>query len=286
MAQKLSQFVQAGIDGDAKTLRQPLRNEVKARYVLLVTEYVPGPLSLSYFAPFILLPLALLIDPEWLSHKQLRNLLLPIIYAAVFHAWYSMRGLDVISVDGLLWSTLLIGFKDVRKDFKRLLIMGPDPDYSHRQNSSRALSKHLEHRQDVAADAKGINIKHPDKVEMSDSALHGPLDAYGFMRTSEPRVVEQPYPQSFWARLNWVGNLLASIRLHAWTTGSPSRDQRQIRNLRCTPTRLRFTLSLIPNLILVQGMLLPLLFQLALFDPAITSIQPLQTQTLWPLFSE
>ncbi|KAI7189835.1 hypothetical protein KC363_g4733 [Hortaea werneckii] len=40
-------------------------------------------------------------------------------------------------------------------------------------------------------------------------------------------ISEQPYPDSFYHRLQWVGTLLVSIRLNNWKISSPSHDRKQ-----------------------------------------------------------
>lgn len=107
---------------------------VKDLYFTLVTTIVPGPMSLGYFTPFILLPAALLIPPKYLSQRQAIAFFLVPIYASILHAWTVMRGVDVISVDGLLWSTYFIAIKDPRLSFRRLWRPGEAPWLSFRKS--------------------------------------------------------------------------------------------------------------------------------------------------------
>lgn len=81
---------------------------------------VPGPKSGCYFIPFLLLPIALLIPPHVLSHRQLRFSILPLIYACQIHSWYIV-GVDVISVNLGLWSLVLLALRDPRKTHRRVL---------------------------------------------------------------------------------------------------------------------------------------------------------------------
>lgn len=166
-------------------------------YITIVTQYVPGPLSISYFIPFVLLPTALLIPVSVLSHSKLIYFFLPPIYAGLIHAWICMQGVDVISVNALLWSTYLLAFCDPRRDFKRV-----------RKDNSKKSS----HRDELFK-------------------------------------IEVPYPTTFISRLAWIGELLASTRLHGWTISSSSHDLRQ-RNLPPPPNRVDFVLELIPSLLL------------------------------------
>ena len=91
-------------------------------YHNLIFHIVPGPNSLSYFAPFILLPTALCIPPSILSKWQLYSIFLPLIYAFQIHAWLCIGGLDVISVNVAQWSFVLLVCYDPRRTFSRLRI--------------------------------------------------------------------------------------------------------------------------------------------------------------------
>ncbi|KAL8709887.1 MAG: hypothetical protein Q9220_005503 [cf. Caloplaca sp. 1 TL-2023] len=89
-------------------------------YHNLITHIVPGPNSISYFVPFLLLPTAFCIPPNILSKWQLASLFLPLILACQLHAWSRMDGLDVISVNVATWSITLLLCYDPRKTFKLL----------------------------------------------------------------------------------------------------------------------------------------------------------------------
>lgn len=89
-------------------------------YLDLVTHVVAGPKSVSYFIPFILLPTALCIPPPLLSKWQLASFFLPLIVAFQLHAWSRMEGLDVISVNLIQWSFVLLVCYDPRLTFNRL----------------------------------------------------------------------------------------------------------------------------------------------------------------------
>ena len=79
----------------------------------------PGPNSISYFIPFLLLPLALCIPPTALSHLQLCCIFPPIIYACQIHAW-SVGGMDVLSFNPALWTFILLVLTDPRKTYRRV----------------------------------------------------------------------------------------------------------------------------------------------------------------------
>jgi len=95
----------------------PTLDHLYNSYTALTQHIVPGPASLSYFLPLLILPAALLVPPHILTHRQLGLLVLPVIYACLAHAWCCIGGGDVISVNVALWSTVLIGLKDVRRQF-------------------------------------------------------------------------------------------------------------------------------------------------------------------------
>ncbi|KAK0909612.1 hypothetical protein LTR02_004274 [Friedmanniomyces endolithicus] len=84
----------------------------------LTHHIIPGPQSYSYFIPHLLLPLALLTPRSLLSRWQSIALFMPIIVATTLHAWWSMGGVDVISVDTLLHALLLLVLKDPWADFR------------------------------------------------------------------------------------------------------------------------------------------------------------------------
>ena len=96
-------------------------HEVKRFYFELITTTVPGPASLAYFVPLLLLPLGLLIPPSVLSHTQLCAIILPTSMLATACAWYDLGGNDVISTDCLYLNFFLYLFKDPRRDFRRII---------------------------------------------------------------------------------------------------------------------------------------------------------------------
>ncbi|KAI4227357.1 MAG: hypothetical protein L6R40_008211 [Gallowayella cf. fulva] len=89
-------------------------------YEKLIKHIVPGPNSISYFVPFLLLPSALCIPPSFLSKSQTASIFLPLILACLIHAWSCMGGVDVISVNVLQWSFVLLVCYDPRKTFSRI----------------------------------------------------------------------------------------------------------------------------------------------------------------------
>lgn len=227
---------------------------VTEAYVALVTRVVPGPLSLSYFVPPTLLVTALLIPPESLSRRAAISFFLLPSYAATIHAWLTMGGVDVISVNAVVWSTYLLAFKDPKKDFRRLWRPNEAPSYlkSSPQTSSSNGSSRTQH--ECQPQSKS-NAKQQVSVDL-------------------PRFVEEPYPSDFLARVHWVGTLLLSLRLEDWKIGEKAHDSR--RDLAPEPpSRKQAVLALLPGII-GQTLFFPLLIQLARYDPGIHSLQPLR----------
>ena len=94
-------------------------------YDHLTRHIVPGPRSISYFIPFLILPVALLIPPSILSHRQLYIVFLPLIYACQIHAWLQIGGLEVISLTLTLWSFVLLVLRDPRRTHRRIRLTAP-----------------------------------------------------------------------------------------------------------------------------------------------------------------
>ena len=157
-------------------------------YKDLTTHIVPGPNSISYFIPFILLPLALLIPPSRLSKSQLSILFLPLSWGCFFHSCLYGGGLDVVSFSAILWGTDLLAFQDCRRTFKRIhLKKQPTPEHSS------------------------------DK-SLSDSLAKPTANLYSW---------EGGYPTSLRKRIPWVLTLIISIRLGYWKTADPMHNKHQ-----------------------------------------------------------
>ncbi len=108
-------------------------SELSQFYDHLTRHIVPGPRSTSYFIPFLLLPVALLIPPSVMSHRQLYLIFLPLIYACQVHAWLQIGGLEVISLTLTLWSFVLLVLRDPRRTHRRIRLTahsgtGKDPE--------------------------------------------------------------------------------------------------------------------------------------------------------------
>ncbi|KAF2481181.1 hypothetical protein BDY17DRAFT_300829 [Neohortaea acidophila] len=171
-------------------------------YRHVTNHIIPGPQSLSYFIPLLLLPTALLIPrhilPRWLSIA----FFMPTITLASLSAWTAMRGVDVISVDVVLSSLYLLVLNDPWKDFQYIPSSSSHGDVS---NSSP--------RRSIKGDARRSSTR---------TTKSG--------RTTKPKTLaisNQHYPESFAQRLSWVLNLLTSIRFNNWKINLPSHDTHQ-----------------------------------------------------------
>ena len=89
-------------------------------YTYTTLHVVPEPRSLSFFTIILLLPIALLIPPTVLSHRQLSLVFLPIFLVYGIQTWRADGVLDVITTTGLQWSFVLLACYDPRKDFTRV----------------------------------------------------------------------------------------------------------------------------------------------------------------------
>ena len=187
------------------------RFDVAGLYNFVTLHLVPGPRSLSYFIPVLLLPCALCIPPAVLTAQQLRSIVIPILFSCQVYTWTVYGGVDVISqnmgatqryqgIDLLSHHVCLalayfyfIGLTDPRKDFKRV-------HRAFRTNSAANGTVPEEHQ-------NGTLVSQNEK--------------------SSPAFELEPFPVSMWQRFPWVGTLCISIRLTDWHIGSPSHDKRQ-----------------------------------------------------------
>ncbi|MCJ1310102.1 hypothetical protein MMC25_003763 [Agyrium rufum] len=178
-------------------------------YHHLTFHIVPGPNSITYFIPLLLLPLALCIPPSALSRFRLSCLFLPPIYACVIHTWIWGGGIDVISVNVILWSSDLIAFQDIRHFYRRIHVAALEP-YSENQDHIRQKAKELQI-------SRGEVEPLVQQTEENSSASAG----------SDKETWEETYPESLYARLGWVLTLLISIRLSYWKIGDVKHDRAQ-----------------------------------------------------------
>ncbi|TKA34102.1 hypothetical protein B0A50_00082 [Salinomyces thailandicus] len=182
-----------------------MREEALLFYHYLTHHIVPGPQSISYFVPLVLLPIALLVPRSRLSRWQSIVLFMPVMLACTLHAWWRMEGVDVISVDTLLWAAFLLVFRDPWRDFRWA-------GGVRRGGIDRRSTESTEVRQAQEETTTGKQTALPSEVATSRSKF---------------TTTEQAYPTSFWTRLPWVNTLLVSIRLNNWKITSRTHDSAQ-----------------------------------------------------------
>jgi hypothetical protein len=175
-------------------------------YYTLVNRIVPGPQSLSYLVPIVVLPIAFCIPPWSVSKQTLCMIVLPISTASLIHAWVVMGGIDVISFDMLLHAYHLLLFNDPRRNFRRV-------------------------------------IEEPQTAVVTNTQTPGLDKDSGNDESTRPRYIEQPYPTTWSERLPWIGTLLISMRFIDWKIGSPSHDSKQPARHPNPPSHLRFILN-------------------------------------------
>lgn len=183
---------------------QPNLQEIRNLYANLTHHYVPGPQSASFFlAPFLLF-VVLLIPPTALSHKLMRTLFLPMVWACIVHAWYEIGGVEVMSFTVGLWAVRLMGVNDGR-GFRR--VRWRERSERHGEGSEREENGALASIDDDARESMRSNDKR--KLERRQD------------------VTEETYPEGFIERVQWVSGLLVSLRLSGWKTGEERHDRAQ-----------------------------------------------------------
>ncbi|KAK4554718.1 hypothetical protein LTR86_008220 [Recurvomyces mirabilis] len=188
-------------------------------YQILGPHLYPEPPIWYHIIPTLVLPAALLIPRTILSRGQNAAVFMPVITAVTLRAWWEMGGVDVLSVNGLLWALFLLVLKDPWGDFRYVR----DRGRSVRRTVAEDVGK-----REVGTGLPSVtgngNVK-----EQTTADLQTPLPTtidHGQKNVDEG-VTEQPYPASFLARIPWVYTLLISIRLNNWKISSPSHDKSQ-----------------------------------------------------------
>lgn len=176
-------------------------------YTQLVRHIVPGPQSITWFIPLLVLPIALLIPRTVLSRWQSIALFMPIITLSVVHAWMAMGTVDVITSNALFWSFFLLVARDPWRDFYWVQASSSSPASSERTLNAGRSQIQVDETSEPVTD--GTQPLLPGK----------PMKAIS--------VREARYPAEIRQRLPWVGLLLISIRLFGWRIGYPSHDRRQ-----------------------------------------------------------
>lgn len=166
---------------------------IQAFYHHLTTHVVPGPQSFSYFIPLPALAVAVLVPRSTLSRWQNVCVFMPIIAGCTIDAWIQIGGIDVVSMNLLLWSLCLLVHQDPWKNFRRVRMLFGD----EKSNSMQGLS---------------INSSHGQPNTFLVGVEH---------------VEGEPYPSKLKERAKWAGTLLVSLRFENWKIGLPSHDGRQ-----------------------------------------------------------
>lgn len=174
-------------------------------YQHLITHIVPGPNSISYFIPVLLLPSALLISPSVLPKNTLASLFLPIIYACFAHSCLYGGGLDVLSLDVVIWATVLLGLQDPRGTYKRIHLR------------SRPVA------QTTSTEGSKSTLCNGGKIPEHEASTPPPP----LPKPSTITTWEEPYPPTLLRRLPWVFTLIFSLRLCNWRISSPHHDAKQ-----------------------------------------------------------
>ena len=232
---------------------------VASSYLYLVTQLVTGPLSLSWLGAFVLLPIALMIPPDKLSHSQLVYFFLIPIFALTIHSWLVIGWVDVVGVDMLCWSIYLLYVVDPRVKFTRIKYITPAEMAQVPSTNTSANGKVQEIF--VKNDTSHAHVNGNGQVPLQEKAVPNGnmtgrgkiLDPANYMDVaqisqlrSEAVMTDETYPIELGPRLLWVFNLVCSDRMVRWRIGSPGHDSHQ---KRLGPTRRQYASSLLPVLL-------------------------------------
>ena len=165
-------------------------------YKNLTTRIVPGPTGVTYFIPLLLLPVALLIPPHFLSRFYLSFTFLPLIFGCLAYYYISGGCPDVISLDLALWSFNLLCLRDPRVTFRRI------------------------------REKDAVNFVLGNQNPQSGQAYHN-QSKQSTLAASQDKFFEEPYPSKLSLRFQWVSTLLVSMRYSYWKIGDPSHDKKQ-----------------------------------------------------------
>lgn len=164
--------------------------ELPYAYMYFVRHIIPGPQSLSYLVPHILLPIALLTPRSVLSRWQNITIFVPIMVGCTIHAWTVMGSVDVPSLNGLFWAAFLLVLNDPWTKFALL-------------------------KPDVESDGKIVQSDHT-----------GQNDHHKEQRI-KPTYTAVPYPSTFEARIPWTLKLITALPLDNWLISYPPHDKTQ-----------------------------------------------------------
>ncbi|KAK3676022.1 hypothetical protein LTR78_004214 [Recurvomyces mirabilis] len=188
-------------------------------YQILGPHLYPEPPIWYHIIPTIVLPTALMIPRTILSRWQNAAVFMPVIAAVTLKAWWEMGGVDVLSVNGLLWALFLLVLKDPWGDFR--YVRG-------REMLERRVVAKDSGKTEVGTGLPSVTGNGSVKEQTATT-----------LQTSLPTTIDhnnndfyegetkQPYPSALLARIPWVYTLLISIRLNNWRINSPSHDKTQ-----------------------------------------------------------
>jgi hypothetical protein len=159
-------------------------------YMYFVRHIIPGPQSLSYLVPHILLPIALLTPRSVLSRWQNIAVFIPIMVGCTIHAWTVMGSVDVPSLNGLFWAAFLLVLHDPWTKFALLKL-------------------------DVESNGE---IVQDDKTSQN---------GHGKEKKINPTHTAVPYPSTLKTRIPWTFKLMSGLTLDNWLISYPPHDKTQ-----------------------------------------------------------
>lgn len=164
--------------------------ELPYAYMYFVRHIIPGPQSLSYLVPHVLLPIAILTPRSVLSRWQNIAVFVPIMVGCTIHAWTVMGSVDVPSLNGLFWSAFLLVLHD---PWTKFALLKPDIETDRKYSPN---------------DLTGQN---------------GQLKEQGI----KPAYTAVPYPSTLQARIPWTFQLVSGLTLDSWLISYQPHDETQ-----------------------------------------------------------
>lgn len=304
-------------------MSRPLLSEIyhslpfHSLYSHLTLHIVPGPRSLSYFLPPLIVFLSLLLPRRHLPSSIVRWVILPALLAIECHTSIKWHSFSVISVNNALMAWMLLAHYDPRRDFTRV-------KWEWKEGEQRWESR-IEHwpGEGMSADNKddgkakeenglekssgSSNCKRPLDSERMGGRLHTKTSERTEDHASEVEIPPAKLTQQrsvsissstvslcgLTTRAQWAGLLLSSLQLKNFLIASPaSHDRLQISSPPPSPRTAAsyrsFTVSLVLRSVCVY-LLLDLTSYLinqssirtfrAIADPALLTTLPSATGT-------
>lgn len=215
-------------------------------YLYFVRHIIPGPQSISWLVPHILLPIALLVPRSVLSRWQNIALFIPIMVGCTIHAWSVMGSVDVPSLNGLFWAAFLLVLNDPWTDFT---LLKPDVETNGKIDS---------------VDRKRENGKQNGYVKVIQQ------------HNTRPTCTAIPYPPTLKARIPWTFKLISSLPLDNWLISYPPHDNLQPTSPQPKPLK---------QFILTTTLHAALAYLTLDLTSALTTTDPYFTNSKTPLFS-